>query len=454
MAYKTWLTIFLFTFCLNTTFSQNLFKKVVILGNFTNFQNQAQVEDLSEFGKLSLPTLERCFIPDSNGNFSVSFYLNQPNYFSLGRNILYLSPGDSLYVKIDFNKPQQAIFQGYPFSSIRANEYLRFTPYPKEGSYLQSEDFIQETIQSSIDTVIAIGSAREKALEQLKDLSPEFLRLEKGRIKADIANSLLYIKTYSYTKYKIKRDSLQSFLINCDIILKPHVIKYLGSEIDPSFLKLEVYRNIISYVIDSFPENDNSKKIKDYLKSWALVNKATNLNSKKEITVLLPEIEKISSQTYKDCLKNTFERLMKINNGDSAIDFVFSDNKGKRQNLKNYSGKVIYIDIWATWCGSCLKELPYLDSLRQKFKNNNDIEIVSLSIDDDLKKWKNYLIKNNILTSQWIIDRTILKDYNVITLPRTIIIDKDFNIALLNGGQPSSDRTFQFLNTLIQKNTQ
>ena len=216
-------------------------------------------------------------------------------------------------------------------------------------------------------------------------------------------------------------------------------------------MKLEVYRNIISYVIDSVPETVNSKKIKEYLNSCTLADKAIRLSNKREIAALLPEIDKINTEAYKKSLNNIIERLLKLNNGDKAIDFVISDIAGRKQNLKQNSGKIIYIDIWATWCGPCLSELPFFDSLRQKFINRDDIVFISLSIDDDLIKWKQYLRKNNIYSNQWIIDRRLLNEYNVITIPRTIIIDKDFTVALMNGGLPSSVRSFQYLNSLIDK---
>lgn len=430
---------------------QNKSNKVIVSGNIYNFHNQMQVEDISEFQELNLQSLDRTFIPDSNGKFFVSFQLSRPNYFRIGRNVLYLSPGDSLSVVLDFNAPDKAIFKGNRPSNIAANEYLKYTLFPKEGSFLEGGKNIMPTIQASIDTILAMALRKQQQLDKHKKLNWEFKRLEDVRLKADIVNSLLYIKTYYYWKYKIPKDSLTLFLKATDRILKPYVSKYLREEIDPEFLKLTVYRNLISLVLDSVSNTGKVSRVRDYLKAWNLVDKAKKHNSKVEISLLLPEVDSISNPNYKFTVAGTFKRLLSLNNGDPAVDLKIKDVKGQLVSLKSYKGKVIYIDIWATWCGPCLEELPYMDSLRNYFKNDKSIQFISLSIDDDISKWKNYLSKNKMDTDQWIIDRELLKAYNVITIPRVIILDKDFNIAAMSGESPSSKRIKKYLNDLTTK---
>jgi thiol-disulfide isomerase/thioredoxin len=410
-----------------------------------------QVEDISEFQELNLQSLDRTFIPDSSGKFFVSFLLSRPNYFRIGRNVMYLSPGDSMSVVLDFKAPDKAIFKGNRLSNIAANEYLESTPFPKEGSFLEGGKNIMPTIQSSIDTVLAMALRKQQQLDKYKHLNREFKRLENVRLKADIVNSLLYIKTYYYWKYKIPKDSLTIFLKEADKILKPYVFKYLQNQIDPEFLKLTVYRNLISLVLDSVENTAKVSTIRDYLKAWNLVDKVKKRTSKADISMLFSEVESINNPNYKFSVAGTFDKLLSLNNGDSAVDFKIRDINGQEVSLKSYKGKVIYIDIWATWCGPCLEELPYLDSLRDHFKNEKQIQFITLSIDDDIIKWKEYLNKKKMETDQWIIDRELLKAYSVITIPRVIILDKDFNIAAMIGESPSSKRVKKILDDLVAK---
>lgn len=447
------LVIFLFVFSPSLE-AQTTSNRVVVEGFIDNFHNQMQVEDMSEMQELNLPSLERTFIPDDRGAFSISFNLQQPNYFRIGRNILYLSPGDSLHVQLDFKAPTKAIFTGNNRACIEANQYLKLTPFPKEGSYLKAGENIKSTIQSSIDTILLMGLRRRQELASLKMVSKEFRRLESVRIKADMANSLLNIKTYYVWKFRVPKDSLKSFLANADKVLHPYVFGLLKDQADPSFLKLTVFRDMAYFIKDSLPNNINGKTIQDYLKALDLILKARRLDGKSKISELSPEIEQIQTPAYKSSVSKTFYRLLALNNGDPAIDFLIKNQNGKEVKLKDFAGKIIYIDIWATWCAPCLEELPFLDSLKQKFTGNKNIEFISLSIDDDNAKWKKHLEKNKLTSTQWIIDRKNLKDYNVITIPRTIIINRDFTIAAMNGGLPSSIRTFQFLNNLLSESIQ
>lgn len=54
--------------------------------------------------------------------------------------------------------------------------------------------------------------------------------------------------------------------------------------------------------------------------------------------------------------------------GTEAPDFNYPDMKGKMYSLKDFKGKYVYIDVWATWCGPCCKEIPYLKELEKKMR--------------------------------------------------------------------------------------
>src|SRR5690606_9632808 len=76
---------------------------VKLTGQLVNFSNQVEVEDFSEFQYLLPPAANRLIVPDVNGKFTITFPLPAPNYFRIGRNILYLTPGDDMKVMIDKN---------------------------------------------------------------------------------------------------------------------------------------------------------------------------------------------------------------------------------------------------------------------------------------------------------------------------------------------------------------
>ena len=67
---------------------------------------------MSEFQNFNLPARAIYFVPDSAGRFKITIPLFSANYFRIGRNMLYLTPGDSLYMELDFNKPENGFFKG------------------------------------------------------------------------------------------------------------------------------------------------------------------------------------------------------------------------------------------------------------------------------------------------------------------------------------------------------
>lgn len=442
-------TIIILIVCFVAT--QAAAQNVLIRGIILNYSNQMQVEDMSEISDLSLPSLERNFILDSLGNFSVSFKLSKANYFRIGRNILYLTPGDSLEVKLDFNKPTNALFKGNNRTSILANEYLRFTPFPKGGSFLDAGKHLKKTIQATIDTIQVIALQRKQQLDQTQLVNTEFYQLESIRIKADIVNSIYHIPVYYAWKYKLKGDSLQQFMDEAKRISKPYYSQYLKDAIDPDYLKIAVYRDVIYTVLDNAPETEKSNKVKEFDRAATIFNKLQGLNNKTEITALLPDIKSVKDPNYQLALSKTYDRKMGLANGDQAPDLKFLDKNHKTVSLKSFKGKIVYIDLWASWCGPCLEEMPHLDSLKKKFSKNQDLVFISLSIEDNFQSWKNYIDKKQFSGVQLYIDRSALKDYSVITIPRIIIIDRDFSIASLSGSLPSSTKTIDFLNKLVAK---
>jgi len=425
-------------------------QKVFLSGTILNFHNQMQVEDLSEIKELSLPNLERTFIPDSAGKFSVSFPLAAPNYFRIGRNILYLSPGDTLSVTLDYMAPEKAHFAGNSTASIAANQYLESTPFPKGGSFLNAGDHIKNNIQATIDTVLVIASERKKTLDSYQHLTKEFYRNEEVRIHADLANSLWHIPTYFLWKYPVKKETIPDFMDSVQKITTPYIVEQLSDYVDPTYLKLVVFRDMMAVNQKAISEIKKNRKIQEFIRASDLFARLQELENKQEILSLKPSIDSIQTLDYRTALINTYDKKLGLTNGDQAKDLTLTNRAGKSVKLSSLKGKVIYIDIWATWCGPCIEELPHLEKLRKKFAQNKEIEFISLSIEDDKQKWKNYISKNNMQGTQMIIDRSLLNDYNVISIPRVIILNKNFTIAAMFGGLPSKTKTVDHLNKLLE----
>ena len=421
-------------------------KTVTIKGILKNFSSQVVIEDLSDMQYLLPPTAERMVIPDANGNFQITFKLAAPNYFRLGRNILYLSPGDDLTVNVDQKNPMVGDFKG---KGSQANMFLRATPFPKAGSYMEAGKNAKPTPKETIDFIFSAAALRKKELDELKGVTPEFKRLEAARIKADTINSLLGGRIQFY-RPKISVDALKVYETEYQKLSEEAINQINKNFVDFSLMKLVVYRDIAEDLTKYSSNKTDILKINDWTKSSDLVSSMNKVTDKNELKKFSAEIELIKTTQYHNALKQRLDGLLKFGKGDTAVDFTAVDLKGNPVNLASLKGKVIYLDLWATWCGPCLQEMPFLEKLKEKYKDNNNIAFVSLSIDDDTAGWKTNVDKRKAEGFQWLISRNKLIDYDIVGIPRTIIIDRSFKIANLNAPVPSSKDTEKIIEELLK----
>src|SRR4030042_1338340 len=95
--------------------------------------------------------------------------------------------------------------------------------------------------------------------------------------------------------------------------------------------------------------------------------------------------------------EDEFYSKMKINpikGNRKAPDFSLKDLKGKKVEIKQFKGKVVFLNFWATWCGPCKEEMPSLEVLHQQFKEKNFI-LLTISVDyEGLKPVQEFINKH------------------------------------------------------------
>lgn len=110
---------------------------------------------------------------------------------------------------------------------------------------------------------------------------------------------------------------------------------------------------------------------------------------------------------------------------------IFRDTKGRTVSLSDYRGKIIVIDVWATWCCSCIEKMPAFLQLQQDFRDENKLIFAAVSIDrqKDTHKWKQAIEKENMSSLLNLIasneESTFSADYAVAGVPRYILIDSE-----------------------------
>ena len=126
-------------------------------------------------------------------------------------------------------------------------------------------------------------------------------------------------------------------------------------------------------------------------------------------------------------------------------ELTFIDIKNNQFNLRDYEGKLILLNFWATWCAPCKDEMPSLDDLKVNSDLNN-IEIFPINVGkDDLKKMNEFFNNLKIKNLTIFLDnpKTLAKDLGLRGVPTTILFNKEGKeFARIIGSIDFNDKRF------------
>ena len=141
--------------------------------------------------------------------------------------------------------------------------------------------------------------------------------------------------------------------------------------------------------------------------------------------------------------------------GDKRVpDFSLKDLTGKKVEIKQYKGKIIFLNFWATWCGPCKEEMPSLEVMHRQFKGENFV-LMTISVDyEGLKPVQEFLNKQHY-TFPVLLDPNgeTLDLFEVKGIPTTFIIDKKGRVIgrAIGPRDWKSPEVFSLINLLVQK---
>jgi len=143
--------------------------------------------------------------------------------------------------------------------------------------------------------------------------------------------------------------------------------------------------------------------------------------------------------------------LQAANQRKAAPEFALKDSSGATVNLKDYRGKVVLLDFWATWCHGCKQEIPWFSEFERKYAAKG-LTVVGVSLDDD--GWK--VVRPFLLTAKpryriVLGDRPTAKKYSIETMPDTFLIDRQGRIAAKYVGLVDKDNVETNIRTMLSQ---
>ena len=229
--------------------------------------------------------------------------------------------------------------------------------------------------------------------------------------------------------------SLQSFLISNDYFTEDLVASGTKNDLD---IAIANYKAAYQGLKNKFSDVDSTR----------IANMDRNIEN------MVRQIEQFMSS--KIAMRSQFVK--------GSISPTFTDYEnfaGGKTSLSDLNGKYVYLDIWATWCGPCIKEIPALKQIEKQFEGKN-IQFISISVDEGrgykgnaaeaYKGWRKMIAQKELGGMQLIADNGFNSDfiraYKINGIPRFILIGPEGTIINADAPRPSSNQLVELFNAL------
>ncbi len=222
----------------------------------------------------------------------------------------------------------------------------------------------------------------------------------------------------------------------------------IGQQIKETTTPALNYQDRILAAVTEYIKNDT-------IKGWHLMNnillrsKAYDQKYRDNMATIKPYI---LAADQKKILKEFEKTIRSFGDGEPAINFTGTTPEGKEVSLSDFVGSVVLVDVWATWCGPCKKEIPSLKALEEEFRGKK-VVFMSYSIDElkDTEKWKKFIIDEKLVGVQLMGNAAwkspICTDYTITGVPRFMVFSKTGKIVTIDAPRPSTPE----LKALLEK---
>jgi len=301
----------------------------------------------------------------------------------------------------------------------------------------------------------AIRTEVEAMIVSTEGISEAYKTKEKRNLKYAYLNKLSIFKSYhSYYAKKPDLEVSEGFLSELESISYDSEEDYTFSQDYKSLISSHYYKVASEMAKTDSIENDIAMlKVASAITGESIKNGLLYENAKYNVTYT-SDLEGFyqefmagsTNEAHKKEITESYNTLKTVAKGQPSPKFVDYENyAGGTTSLDDLKGKYVYIDVWATWCGPCKREIPFLKEVEKSFHGKN-IEFVSLSIDKekDHEAWKKMIVDKELGGIQVFADNDwnskFVQDYLIKGIPRFILVDPNGDIVNSNAPRPSDEK--------------
>lgn len=402
----------------------------------------------------------------TTGNFDLLIEQNSANYFLLEYNrqslLLYLLPADEVEFKASGVNLTDAIVTGSsaPYCNYlleRQKEERAFSAaYPayKTASVPAEKYFsLRDSVRNARLALLSRKGKTDSFITPFREAETNIAAYQMGldliNYKNQSAKSGMSVTPAIIDTY-IQQIDLNNESMAYDGSYKAFALNKASLEANTRFLSesdkspAHFYELVVSIIGEWVkPEKNKSVLISEFMPQVLKDVGTADLSSFIQTLDRVSDDEKLIASVKK--YASQYEHLYA---GKPAPDAEFYDASGTVSKLSDYRGSVIYIDTWATWCGPCKREIPFLKTLEESFHGKN-VRFISVSTDKDVAAWKNFIARESMsglqLHQSQEMEKTMSYLYSVNSIPRFILIDEEGKIVSVDAPRPSSGDEIQKL---------
>ena len=342
---------------------------------------------------------------DANGDFKITLNQDSAQYVTLlhgERTRMFIKPGDNIEIHFDTKEFDETMtYNNSPESSFLAYKLIS----------AEEKDFYGESLYlaDEVSYKLELEKYKTNLMQRLDRFeNGYFKRTEEKSINASIERYLKRKKSFSD-----RTEEERLYLWETSKLSKEYNFYDLLSTLNNA----EFDENLIEYEKKMKSALEPLQKLNDYEKELGKITKIV-----------------ASWRERKDDYDNM------PNDGDMSIDFSYPNIAGEMISLSSFRNRLVYIDVWATWCGPCIAELPSLERLQKDYENM-DIVFLSVSVDTDKEAWEKMLTEDQLDGVQlwangW---SQITKSYAIFGIPRFILVDRSGELIAVDAPRPSSN---------------
>lgn len=398
---------------------------------------------------------------NEKGSFYDTLFIDNGYYsFRIGResSALFLQNGKSLNLNINIEEFDESI----KYSGIGAaeNNVLASTYLIEEVMMGGPTEFYSQDENQFISSCKAIKDSIVQLINNQK-IDANFKADQLNNAKYNYARQLLIYPTY-HRHYA----DLPDFKVSADF--KSNQVEFSIND-ENAFKNSSAYVDLINTVfeqkINEAPDSISySQAIFNATEEWPKGLIRDELLNDMAAYIISPNeelettyqflINAVSDTSYHAKYTALYQKMVLLQKGNPSPSFVdYENHAGGTSSLKDLLGKYVYIDVWATWCGPCIREIPALKEIEAVFHNKN-IHFVSISVDreNDHETWIKMVKDKELSGIQLFADQAwesdFIRAYEINSIPRFILIDPSGKIIDADAARPSSPKLLELLNEL------